>query len=584
MKARGLFLVVLSVLIISAVACGGPATPQTQQSQAPAASEPTKAAEPTTAAEPTQATAPTAAAAPTEASQTTASSGAQSGGTLVWVNTPDPDTLDPHASVSSWVANQVYLLYDPLVWRGPEQQFYPGLAESWEVSSDGKTYTFHLRKDVKFHDGTPFNAEAVRYNFDRIKEGRAARVLGKAASTDLIGPYDSTEVIDDSTAAIHFTEPYPAFLDAVSTHFLFIVSPAAVDKFGDQDFGKHPVGSGPYIFKEWAPDHLTVVRNPDYNWAPPFARHQGPAYIETITHRFVDEAGTRSAMIKSGEAQIMSRPSTNDALAFAKDPGVTFLAGPWVGLPHGYFPNLTKYPMDDLKVRQALEYITSQELMVNTLWPDYNTPSHGPLATGIWAYNPEVEKMYQYDLEKGKALLDEAGWKVGPDGIRVDKDGKRFHMVVQTVPNPDMNAGYEFQQALYKDAGIEMEIVSNDSAATNDICTAGKVEACPLYFAFTDPGGLAIMFDSKNAGTGFNWGQIKDPKIDQMLADGLRETDETKRAQIYKDLQVYIMQQAYWVPMNEFRSAHVVSNKVADVQLSYKDAKYLYVYDAHFVQ
>lgn len=578
MKSRALLLVTLFVLLIAMAACGGQAAPAAAPEPT---SPPAQQAEPTqppaTAPEPTKAAESAEEAEPSAASE-------MSGGTLIWVNTPDPDTLDPHASISSWVANQMYTLYDPLVWRGPEQKIYPGLAKSWEVSEDGKTYTFHLRDDVTFHDGTAFNAEAVKFNFDRIKEGRAARVMGKAAASDLIGPYESTEVIDDHTVAIHFSEPYPSFLDAASSHFLFIVSPAGVEKWGDEEFGKHPVGSGSFMFKEWESDHITLVRNPDYNWAPPFMAHQGPAYLDEIVHRFVDEAGTRTAMLKSGEAQLISRPSTDDALALVNDPNYQVLAGPWVGLTHGYFPNISKSPTSDLRVRQALEYATNQELMVETLWPSYHSVASGPLASGNWGYNAAVEEMYPYDPEQAKTLLEEAGWTVGPDGIRVDKDGNRLHIVIQTVPHPEMNAGYEFQQALYQDVGIELEIVTNDSAATNDICTAGQPEACALYFAFTDPSGLAIMFDSKNAGTGFNWGQIKDPKIDQMLADGLKEVDEAKREQIYKDLQMYIMEQAYWVPMNEFRSAHIVSTKLEGVQLSFKDAKYLYVYDAHLVK
>lgn len=507
----------------------------------------------------------------------------QHGGTLVWVNWSDPDTLDPHATISSWAANQMTMIYDTLVWRGPNQDLYPGLAESWEVSDDGKTYTFHLRDGVTFHDGTTFDAAAVKYNFDRMESGTAARVMGNAAVNDLIGPYESAEVIDDLTVALHFSEPYPSFLDAVSSHFMCIVSPAAVEKWGDE-FGKHPVGTGAFIFVEWEPDHLTLARNPDYNWAPPFMEHQGPAYVDQVIHRFVEEAGTRAAMLESGEAQVLSRPSVDDAMRLLNDPNYVVSIGYAGGLPHGYFPNSGKYPTNDIRVRQALLYATNKELMTETLWNNFHKPAYGPLARSTPGYNPAVEGMYPYDPEKAKALLEEAGWTVGDDGIRVDKDGNRLHLVVESIIHPEMSQAYEFQQALMKDVGIEFEIVTMDSAAVNDICSAGEPNICPLYFGFTDPSGLAIMFDSKNAGTGFNWGQIKDPKLDEMLAQGRTEPDDAARAEIYDEIQMYIMEQAYWVPINEWAMAHIHPVNVQGVQPSYKEARFAYVYDARLVE
>jgi peptide/nickel transport system substrate-binding protein len=222
--------------------------------------------------------------------------------------------------------------------------------------------------------------------------------------------------------------------------------------------------------------------------------------------------------------------------------------------------------------------------MCETLWDNFHEPAYGPLASTTWGYNPAVEEMYPYDSEKAKELLEEAGWTLGDDGIRVDKDGNRLHLVVESITHPEMLAGYEFQQALMRDVGIEFEIVSLDSAAVNDICTAGEPEICPLYFGFTDPTGLGIMFHSRNAGTGFNWGQIKDPKIDELLAQGETESDEAKREEIYGELQLYIMEQAYWAPMNEWALAHIHPVSVEGVQPSYKEARFAYVYDARFVE
>jgi peptide/nickel transport system substrate-binding protein len=509
---------------------------------------------------------------------------AKTGGTLVWATSQDPDTLDPHGAVSSWVANQYYTLYDTLLWRGPNQDIYPGLAKDWEVSEDGKTYTFYLRDDVTFHDGTPFNAEAVKFNFDRMKAETAVRAIGRAAAHDLIGPYESTEVIDEFTVALHFSESYPAFLDALSSHFLCIVSPTAVEKWGE-DFPEHPVGTGPFMLEKYVlGEQLTVMRNPDYNWAPSFMDHQGPAYLDKVTHLFVEEATTRISVLETGEVHISSEPSAEDALRLADDPNYEFISGPMPGQGHVMFPNVTKYPTDDIKVRQALIYATDKEKLVQIVWQDFQAPAYGPLTGATPGYNPAVETMYSYDPEKAKALLEEAGWTVGSDGIRVDKDGNRLHLLLQAGPRTDTQEAYEFLQALYKDVGIEIEIRVLEMAAYNDACTAGEPEICPLYWGFSDPGELSIMFHSDNAGTGFNWGQIKDPKVDQLLLEGLRETDEKKRMDIYGELQVYIMEQAYVVPLNEWRNGHLYSPSIEGIQISYKNPRYLHVYDAHFVE
>src|SRR5262249_7501345 len=152
-----------------------------------------------------------------------------------------------------------------------------------EIAPDGKAYIFRLRKGVKFHDGTPFDAEAVVFSFNRMKAPETKSQL--AAS--LLGPYEGTAAIDDSTVRVSFREPYPAFMDALSYAWLAPVSPAAVRKFG-ADFGRNLVGTGPFRQKEWVPrDRYVIERNPEYTWGPSCFKHQGPALIEEITFRFL---------------------------------------------------------------------------------------------------------------------------------------------------------------------------------------------------------------------------------------------------------------------------------------------------------
>src|SRR5579864_6097953 len=170
-----------------------------------------------------------------------ASAAGAQGGELFYGLTNKFDTLDPNVTTFSDVARMAYHMFDPLLWESKAGVFVPGLAEKWEVNADATQYTFHLRRDVKFHDGTPFNAEAVKFTFDRIVDP----ALKSQSAFSAIGPYDSSAVADPYTVVVKFKDPYAPFLSSVAQSLLSPVSPDAVKKYG-KDFGTHPVGTGPF--------------------------------------------------------------------------------------------------------------------------------------------------------------------------------------------------------------------------------------------------------------------------------------------------------------------------------------------------
>ena len=208
------------------------------------------------------------------------------GGELTIGLAVEPVSLDPAAGLYLHEHLILMNLYDTLLRADQEGGLHPGLATAWEQSDDGTEFTFTLRDDVSFHDGTQFNAEAVRANFDRIGEGD----FGYATAPTILSGYVETEVIDDNTVKVVFEIPKPTFLSDLSRYWMAIPSPTAVQEQADA-FGQNPVGTGPFVFDEWAAqDHITLVKNPDYNLAPEFAAHDGPALLETITFRFLPEA------------------------------------------------------------------------------------------------------------------------------------------------------------------------------------------------------------------------------------------------------------------------------------------------------
>ena len=226
------------------------------------------------------------------------------------------DTLDPQVTNFDTSIRVTLNICEPLVWEPEPGKFVPGLAEKWDISPDAKTYTFNLKKGVKFTDGSPFNGAAVKFTFDRIVD--PATKAGQ--SHDQLGPYDHTEIVDDYTVKVVMKQSYAPLLTNMNG-YLGIVSPTAVQKMGMAEFARHPVGTGPFMFKEWVPkDHVTLVKNPDYNWGSSYFKHTGPAYLDEVTYKIIPEPSVRTGTLKTGETQIIDEVDPLEYDSLSKDP------------------------------------------------------------------------------------------------------------------------------------------------------------------------------------------------------------------------------------------------------------------------
>ncbi len=289
------------------------------------------------------------------------------GGTLRYGLTLPVSGIDPHIHANSELGIALSSVYDTLVVQDKDGNFHPSLAEKWEVSPDGKTYTFTLRKDVKFHDGTPFNAAAVVANLARIVD--PATKSQKAVF--LLGPYDSSEAVDEYTVRVKLKEPYAPLLDGLSQVYLGMASPAALKQWGDQ-YQLHQVGTGPFRFVSYQErQSLVLERNPDYNWAPAIRGHQGPAYLDRIEFRFYADAATRLPALLAGQADVMGELPTTDAKQITSGANAErFKLYPVAvpGQPVQFFMNTKLAPLDDVKVRQALLYLTDRASLVKAVF------------------------------------------------------------------------------------------------------------------------------------------------------------------------------------------------------------------------
>ncbi len=486
---------------------------------------------------------------------------------LVYAGSRDPDTLDVNVSVFGHVHRILSMVYEPLVYEDRSNSFQPGLATAWEVAEDGLTYTFTVREGVKFHDDTDFNAEAVKFAFDRIIDPATQ----SKRAINLIGPYTGSEVIDETTVAISLEEPFAGFLDGISYNFCGIPSPTAVKAMGD-DFGRKPVATGPMMVTEWiAQDSVTMKKFEDYNWASPIFNLDGAAYLDEFVYKVVPEEGTRAAVLETGEVDMIDTLPNKDFQRFTDNSDLTVLKEDTPGVPVIYMLNTEKAPLDDISVRQALIHALDRQEIVDII--DYGIPkvAYGPIASGTFGYNAEIEGLYPYDQDKAKALLEEAGWVEGSDGVR-EKDGKKLELELLTITS---NARHEYIQATLADVGVKVNIQTGTDAWWQESGIRGDHHMLSESISGSDPYVLKWHFHSENIGTGFSRTRYRDARLDELLDNGNTETDPAVRREIYGEVQQIIMENALIIPVEEGTFSLAFKKSVKNIAL---DARVYYTW------
>ena len=452
-----------------------------------------------------------------------------------------PDTLNQHLSnntISRMVAHHVL---DTLVAVNPKDgSITPALAASWEVSPDGKVFTFKLRSDVKFHDGTPFNAQAVKANFDYSVRPDLKRAF---AWTALGGDkYEKSEVVDNNTVKVTFKSPNPSFLVNLSDGGLGIDSPTALEKAG-QDYGvKTLVGTGPFKFKEWVKgDHVTLVRNDDYNWAPAVYGAKGPPLLDEIVYRDVKDVATRAAALEAGEIHLVTL-SESQVASLKGNKDVQILTTPKAGTARMYMMNVSKSPTDDLKVRLAMNYaIDKKGLLQLPAWSGIGNPGLAPLPANM-VPNGDLSSLKQYDyafdVEKAKSLLEEAGWKVGADGIRT-KNGQP--LVIDFVTTSTSISQVEPVDQMLRKVGAKLNIRTGDFNFWIGTVDKGDYHMTLMSDSgYNGPALIAEFFDSTSPSA---YPKYKNAQVDEYLKKALNATTQKEvwdnvfpaMAQIMKD-------------------------------------------------
>ncbi len=481
------------------------------------------------------------------------------GGTLTLALSAGWDVLDPAATAFTFSRQIMEFIYDPLLARDPKtSKIVPGLAQSFDVSSDGTTITLKIRPNVKFQDGTVCDANAVAFSLNRIQDP----ALKSPMAATISGPVQSIKATDASTVVITLKKPFAPFLDSLTQISLAPVSPAAVQKYG-KDFGAHPVGTGPFMFQtEVANDNVVLVRYPDYNWAPSFFQHQGPAYLDKVVIRNVPEDATRMALEQAGTIDVVYNPIVSQLPDYQNNPKFYVVQATRPGMPRSFILNTAIFPFNDVKTRQAVAYAINKTQILQSAYGNIGGVADSILTPNVFGYAKSAGgAVATYDVNKAKQMLSDAGWKPGSDGILL-KDDKRFSITYGSQSTTSFNIQDQILQANLKAVGIEMQIQDEEQAAILDDIRRGKWPMSTMLFAATDPDVMYTVLDSKSIGAAWNTARYNNPQMDSLLDQGRTELDQTKRANIYAQAQKLVAQDVPYIPFYNIKNPYLVNARV----------------------
>lgn len=463
-----------------------------------------------------------------------------------------PD-LDPSYTPQAAAYRVIRGVFDSLVYEGADGKFSPWLASSWTVNSTATSYTFTIRKGVKFSDATPLTASAVKYTFDRIE----SPAEGSLFAISLLGPYAGSVVNNPYSVTVNFKTPYPAFLEAASQAFLGIVDPTAAQKEGTAAFGAHPVGSGPFEITSNVPNQsITEVRNPDYYWGPAGLNHQGPACLSKIVFSEVPEESTRVGQLERGEVDAAETILPPDYQAVRTDKNVNLYVVPGAGAGYQYFINTQDSPWNDTQMRIALRDAINIEQVLQSVYQGEYTRTWGPIMPDTAYYDPAVQNSWTYDPKLAASILSQQGWKLGSDGYR-HKDGETLSISF-AGSSPDRELRQEvsvYVQSYLKAVGIDETITNLTGTSAISTEDSGKYGITATSFITASPTIMAYFFDSAGIPTaktsGLNLARVDNPTLDKWI--GLAESSSSAATETtyWDDIQMYVVKNAIDIPIEE---------------------------------
>jgi peptide/nickel transport system substrate-binding protein len=480
--------------------------------------------------------------------------------TLVIGIAADPTGLDPEAVLNNTSGFVMATIFDSLVRYKPgTTEVAPGVAERWDVTPDGLTYTFHLKHGLKFTDGTPLDAQAVFWNVDRQLNKANPQYIYNTGPVEgytdfTYGDVASYKAIGDDAIQFVFKKPSAPFLNSMAMVWNGLISPAAAAKYG-KDLRNHPVGSGPFILREWRQrDEVILDANPDY-WG-------GKPKVDHLVFKELPDPQAAVLALKRGEIQILGDVSTQTLPAIKSDPNLVVLTQPGLAVSGVELPTEVA-PFSDKRVRQAMNYAVDKNAIDKALFSGQAVPMTSPLPQAQWGFDPSL-KGYPYDPKKAQALLKEAG--VQP-GLKVE-------FLTYNSPRGYNPAGPNLAVAIQgylKKVGIDADVRQMEIGAYLSTVRSGTYKGLALEGWTGDNGDpdnfIGELWGAKNIPIN-NWAHYNSPELEKLLAEALVVSDQAKRTKIYDQAQKMVVDDAPWIFVNSTLQIRAISKNVKGFQLN----------------
>ncbi|MBT4138950.1 MAG: ABC transporter substrate-binding protein [Candidatus Latescibacteria bacterium] len=470
------------------------------------------------------------------------SCGQKENNTLVFGRGGDSVGLDPALETDGESFKVCDNIYETLVtFKAESTELVPGLAESWSASEDGLTWTFQLRQDVTFHDGTAFNAQAVVFSLARQfkadhpfnKVEGAYQYWNSMSMSDIV---KDVRAVDDFTVAIDLKRPNAPFLSNLAMGFCGIVSPGAVQKWKG-DFARNPVGTGPFRFVQWIKDDRIVLEKHEQYWG-------AVPKIDRLIFKSIPENSVRLIALSQGAIDGMDNLVPDFIPSIDSDDGLQLLSQ--AGMNVGYLAmNMDKAPFKDVAVRRAINHAVNKKSLVDNLYQGLALPAVNPIPPTMWGYHKGIAG-YEYNPEKAKKLLAEAGM---PDGFKTT-------LWAMPVPRPYMPQPMKIAQAIQADlqaVGIEAEIVTYEWGTYLDKVQRGQHDMALLGWTGDngDPDNFLYVLLDKSATKlpANNIAFYRSDPLHEVLIEAQKSSDQKRRTELYYLAQEIVFQDAPWVPL-----------------------------------
>jgi len=497
------------------------------------------------------------------------------GGTIRYAIAEESRGLDPVTAMRNFGETAIYV-HDAFRVFDVKGVEHPQLVESWSVNEDATEFTFKLREDVVFHDGSKLTSNDVKAAIDRIFDPQFC--CGNAYQ--YYGPYESFELIDDYNFKIKFSKPwgqysfYIGLLDVTGTP-----SNAGWEAIGEE-MNQKPIGAGPFKFVEWVPQsHISYERYDDYAWGSDLFDHPGAPYVDGLQIKFITDQSTRVACLESGDCDIIKTPAYTDLQRLRDNPEFKLDRIPETGMPFSFVFNTAKFPTDDVNVRKAINLAIDREKINQAAFLGERQPLYTTLTPSTIEYLPGSDKYIYLNVEEAKTILADAGWKdADGDGI-LDKDGKPLAIDLYVFGSQDANPAViaaESIQSDLKNVGVNVNILVRPWDDQSVIAMKEEHHLINFDMPLPTASVLGVMFNSRETpseghyGMGFSWFEKSNPdlstQLDQLLDNGDNAATIEKRKEFFGEAQKIIQENYLGLPISAGFTDYAMVKKLMGVK------------------